>query len=188
MLIFLLLFVGVITECDHHHLYSTARFPWPPNFIFPSYPSQLRVPPGFLRVSSGFGTAVHDASAARSILATIYQSTNPSWRFQMSGGTAKNFCKFLCNLSLKAIFILGRRSHPCLCCHANDWRLNTGSSSTGASGAALSSRITWLLVPANSNQNWVANLPKKTRPADPTTPRKTNMTMEKTNIWRCISY
>ena len=78
MLIFLLLFVGVITECDHHHLYSTARFPWPPNFIFPSYPSQLRVPPGFLRVSSGFGTAVHDASAGRSILAAIYQSTNPS--------------------------------------------------------------------------------------------------------------
>ena len=142
MLIFLLLFVGVITECDHHHLYSTARFLWPPNFIFPSYPPNCAFHLdsfGCLQVSGQ--QCMAPPGAGRSILATIYQSTNPSLVPNVRR-TAKNFCKFLCNLSLKAIFILGQRSHPCLCCHANDWRLNTGSSSTGASGAALSSRIT----------------------------------------------
>lgn len=106
--------------CDHRILPPSSlfksTFSMASKPIFPSYPPNCAIfPPGFLRVSSGFGTAVHGASAlqlGRSNCRQFSNQTNPSVASKCQKNCQK-FCQtFLCNLSQAAIFLLDLQKIP----------------------------------------------------------------------------
>ena len=101
----------MITEYYHHHLYSKSTFSMAPHPILPT----ARVPPGFLRVSSGFGIAVHGAFAlqlGRSNCRQFSNQTNPSVG-QMSEELPKFSARHsFCNLSPAALFLLDLQKIP----------------------------------------------------------------------------